>query len=145
MMVSDELYTVDHVAEVLGLHVKTVRNYVREGRLKAVRIGKQYRIARADLEAFTGRSAEPPARETAVRHRRVEVSAVVQIDAISFELMSTVSGTLTGSLQGRDFNAPPVHIQTFYDQERATMKIILLGPPADTATLLDLIDRVVSR
>ena len=56
-----ELYSVEQVAERLGLHVKTVRNYVREGRLKAVRIGKQYRIAREDLAAMTGRP-EPPAR-----------------------------------------------------------------------------------
>ena len=44
----------EQVAERLGLHVKTVRGYVREGRLKAVRIGKQYRISRQDLEALTG-------------------------------------------------------------------------------------------
>ncbi len=55
-----ELYSVEQVAERLGLHVKTVRNYVREGRLKAVRIGKQYRIARQDLEAMTGRSEPAP-------------------------------------------------------------------------------------
>ncbi|WHT15684.1 helix-turn-helix domain-containing protein [Crossiella sp. CA-258035] len=141
----DELYTVEHVANVLGLHVKTVRNYVREGRLKAVRIGKQYRIARRDLEALTGRAAEPPARETAARHRHAEASTVVQIDAISFELMSAVSGALTASLQGRDFSAPAMRVQTYYDQERASMKIILNGPVGDTAALLDLVDRLVTR
>ena len=51
-----ELYSVEQVAEILGLHVKTVRGYVREGRLKAVRIGKQYRIAAEDLAAMTGRT-----------------------------------------------------------------------------------------
>jgi excisionase family DNA binding protein len=51
----EQLYSVDQVAELLGLHVKTVRNYVREGQLRAVCIGKQYRIALEDLEAFTGR------------------------------------------------------------------------------------------
>jgi excisionase family DNA binding protein len=49
------LYSVEQVADRLGLHVRTVRNYVREGRLKAVRIGKQYRIAADDLAAMTGR------------------------------------------------------------------------------------------
>jgi len=62
-----------------GLHVRTVRNYVREGRLKAVRIGKQYRIAREDLDAFTG--TESKVRRT----RHVEVSSIVEIDAISRE------------------------------------------------------------
>ena len=54
---TDEWFSVDQVAQRLGLHVRTVRNYVRDGRLKAVRIGKQYRIARSDLEELTGRSA----------------------------------------------------------------------------------------
>ena len=54
---NQQLYSVEQVAESLGLHVRTVRNYVRDGRLKAVRIGKQYRIARADLDALTGQKA----------------------------------------------------------------------------------------
>ena len=52
-----DLYSAEQVADRLGLHVRTVRNYVREGRLKAVRIGKQYRIAGEDLAALTGRPA----------------------------------------------------------------------------------------
>ena len=58
------LYSVEQVAERLGLHVRTVRNYVRDGRLKAVRIGKQYRIAREDLEALTGHPAAAPGTES---------------------------------------------------------------------------------
>ncbi|HEX5997016.1 MAG TPA: helix-turn-helix domain-containing protein, partial [Jiangellales bacterium] len=49
-----EMYSVEQVAHRLGLHVRTVRGYIRTGRLKAVRIGKQYRIAGADLDALTG-------------------------------------------------------------------------------------------
>ncbi|WP_410908004.1 helix-turn-helix domain-containing protein, partial [Priestia sp. SIMBA_032] len=42
----------DEVADELGLHVRTVRTYIRDGRLRAARVGKQYRITRADLAAF---------------------------------------------------------------------------------------------
>jgi excisionase family DNA binding protein len=52
------LLSVEQVAEILKLHVRTVRNYVRDGRLRATRIGKQYRIALSDLEAFTGGPVE---------------------------------------------------------------------------------------
>ena len=51
-----QLYSVERVAALLNLHVKTVRSYVRTGRLKAKRIGKQYRITRSDLEEFAGTS-----------------------------------------------------------------------------------------
>ncbi len=39
-----------------------------DGRLKAVRIGRQYRIAREDLEAFMGGAAEPAAEAAGRRH-----------------------------------------------------------------------------
>ena len=64
---TQELYSVEQVAERLGLHVRTVRNYVRDGRLKAVRIGKQYRIAREHLDALTGQPATAPGTESAPR------------------------------------------------------------------------------
>src|SRR5512132_1540308 len=83
-----QMYSVEQVAGMLGLHVKTVRGYVRDGRLKAVRIGRQYRIAAADLEEFTGHSVPASAWETARRRRHVEVSSIVQIDAISPTAMS---------------------------------------------------------
>ena len=41
-MITPQLYTIERVAELLNLHVKTIRGYVHSGRLKAKRIGKQY-------------------------------------------------------------------------------------------------------
>src|SRR5258705_13032578 len=126
-----ELYSVEQVAERLGLHVRTVRNYVRDGRLKAVRIGKQYRIAREDLEALTGGPVPARIRESAGRRRYVEVSSIVQIDAISAEDASRVALNLMASLNGRQEGDRPMHVQTAYDEERASMKIILLGDVVD--------------
>jgi len=53
-MPSAEYLSIEQVAQRLQLHVRTVRAYVRSGRLKAVRVGKQYRIAPEDVAAFTG-------------------------------------------------------------------------------------------
>src|SRR6478672_7752117 len=118
----DELLSVEQVAERLGLHVRTVRNYVRDGRLKAVRIGKQYRIARTDLEAFTG-GGTPSVAETTRRSRQVEVSSVVQIDAIDQHTAGRLSTLLTASVAGRS-GGQQLRIQTIYDEERASMKVI---------------------
>src|SRR5271170_3786029 len=110
-----ELYSVEQVAERLGLHVKTVRGYVREGRLKAVRIGKQYRIAREDLEALTGRAEPPP--EPVRRTRHVEVSSIVEIDAISPEMANRLTVSLIGGASG-------IRVESIYNTERARLKII---------------------
>jgi len=140
---SQELYSVDQVADRLGLHVRTVRNYVRDGRLNAVRIGKQYRIAREDLEALTGRPMPASRRETAGRHRHVEVSSIVQIDAISRDAASRVSNTLMAAIAGRSEADDPLRVETIYDEERARMKIVVLGGIADGAELLRLVGALV--
>jgi len=136
---SQDLYSVDQVAERLGLHVRTVRNYVRDGRLKAVRIGKQYRIARADLEAFTGQPASPTAREAAGRHRRVEVTSIVQIDAIGRDAADRISTMLMAAVSGPREGNDRIRIQTGYDEESASMKVVILGGAAAAAELLRLV------
>ncbi|WP_203977676.1 helix-turn-helix domain-containing protein [Planotetraspora silvatica] len=138
----DQLYSVDQVADLLGLHVKTVRGYVRDGRLTAVRIGRQYRIAREDLEAFTGHPVPKPAREDAPRHRRTEVTSIVQVDAVDRATMDRLSTLITASVS-HPHDGGRLHAEIVYDEERAGMKIILLGDPGTTADLLKIIDVIV--
>jgi excisionase family DNA binding protein len=137
--VSEQLYSVEQVADLLGLHVKTVRNYVRDGRLKAVRIGKQYRISRADLESLTGGPVAAPDRETVRRQRRVEVTSIVQIDAIDPDTMSRLSTLLLGSAKSRPDSDERLRVETIYDEERGSMKIIIVGGPDSSAELLRLV------
>ncbi len=140
---SDELYSVEQVAERLGLHVRTVRNYVRDGRLKAVRIGKQYRISRTDLAELTGGEVAPTARESADRQRQVEVSSIVQVAALSGPDASRLATLLTAAAGGRGHREQRLTVQTIYDEERASMKVIVIGGLADCAEMLRLIGVVV--
>lgn len=129
-----QLYSVDEVAALLGLHVKTVRGYVHDGRLEAVRIGRQYRIGADALEAFTGRAVTPPRRKAAV-----EVSSIVQIDDVDRALADRVSTLVTSSVN----TAPPgdgrLRVETAYDEGKSRMKIIVLAGPESTAELLRLV------
>jgi excisionase family DNA binding protein len=53
-MSSDELLGVGKVAEELGVHVDTVRKWIREKQLRAVKLGRRggYRIRRSHLDEF---------------------------------------------------------------------------------------------
>jgi excisionase family DNA binding protein len=58
----DEYYlTVAEVAEVLRLNQQTVRNWIDQGSLPALRVGRRVRIKRSDLERLLseGYSARP--------------------------------------------------------------------------------------
>ena len=137
---TEELYSVDQVAARLGLHVRTVRNYVRNGRLRAVRIGRQYRIAREDLEALTGRPATAPLRGSETLRRHVEVSSIVQIEALTSESASRVTNALMASVKGRAETDEPLRIDTIYDKERARLKVILTGSIGTITSLLKFIN-----
>ena len=133
----NDLYSIEQVADLLGLHARTVRNYVRVGRLKAVRIGKQYRIGGADLEAFTGHPITAP--PSVPRQRHVEASSVVQIDAISPDEASRVSNMLMAAAKGRDEGDEALRIDSIYDRERGRLKVILSGSLGTSAGLLRMI------
>jgi excisionase family DNA binding protein len=135
---SSDLYSVEQVAELLGLHVRTVRLYVREGRLKAVRIGKQYRIAREDLEKLTGRTAASFDPEPVRRHRHVEVSSIVEIDAIGPETANRITNGLLGAANGRGQQEQPLRVETIYNEVRAHLKVIVTGSLSSTVGMLQL-------
>lgn len=47
-----EWLTVEEVAKELKVHVERVRRWIRDGELIATDLGRDYRISRADLDAF---------------------------------------------------------------------------------------------
>ena len=49
----DEFYTINQAAIALKIHHLTVRRYIKEGKLKAYRVGGNIRISVNDLRAFT--------------------------------------------------------------------------------------------
>ena len=118
------LYSLEQVAERLGLQVRTVRSYVRSGRLKAIRIGKQYRVTRESLEDLTG-AALP--RHAVPRRRQVEVSSVIQVDAVSQDTASRVTTHLVEAAKAADDSGSALRVETIYDEERSQLKVIVIG------------------
>lgn len=49
----EEFYTINQAAIALKIHPLTVRRYIKEGKLKAYRVGGNIRITLNDLRAFT--------------------------------------------------------------------------------------------
>jgi excisionase family DNA binding protein len=132
------LLSVEQVAAVLGVHVRTVRRYVRQGLVKGTRIGKQYRIAAADLARLTGNATLPP-EEPVRRVRHSEASSVVQIDAIAREDAIRVMNGIGGAIKGRDKHSDtPLRVDTVYDEVRARLKIIITGSLSTTVGLMKL-------
>jgi excisionase family DNA binding protein len=134
-----ELYSIQQIAGRLGLHVRTVRGYVRSGKLKAVRIGKQYRVAHEDLEAMTGKPASSFGLGAIGRQRHVEVSSIVEVDVIRPETASRLTNMLMAATNSRGPNDEPLRVETIYDEQRARLKVILVGSMESNSEFFKLI------
>lgn len=47
-----KVYTIDEIVSLLQVTRRTVYNYIKSGKLKAVKIGKYWRVTEKALEAF---------------------------------------------------------------------------------------------
>ena len=130
----DDLLTVDSAATRLQVHPKTVLRFIHDGRLRATRIGKAYRIRRADLDAFAG----IPTAETAIRPDP-RVMSVVDIEHIDATLARKFASAVTNSLHSRPPGTADLSAHVDYDDARAQLRIVIHGPPTETSNLLGLI------
>lgn len=138
-MAMDEqgLYSVEQVAELLGLHVRTVRGYIRDGRLAATRIGKQYRIARADVDALAGRA-------TPAAPLRVDASSVVHVDGVDARLADRLRTALLGAIGGRGGGEGRLRVEVVHEPGRERLTVIVLGDAVAAAEVLRLVAALVA-
>lgn len=138
---ASQLLTVEQAAGRLHVHVKTVRRYIQEGRLKAKRIGKEYRIARTDFDAFAGTSEQPEAVVSRVRH--VTVSSIVDVEAISPEEASRVTTMLLAGLNARKGEPDFPRVDSLYYAETGRLRIMITANPTLTTELLRTINALL--
>src|SRR5262245_26455318 len=130
-----QLFTVDEVAGRLNLHVKTVRRFIREGRLPAKRIGKEYRITRAALDDFAG-TATDPGNVPIQRSRQVLVSSIVDVDAISPTDGERVTTLIMAGLNARRGELDFPRVDSLYDADRGRLRITITANPTLTCDLV---------
>lgn len=130
---AEELCTVDFAADRLKLHPKTVLRFIREGRLPARRIGKAYRIRRADLDAFAG---VPPAAQPAPEP---SVTTIVDVPGVGAALAQKWARTVTNALNAKPMDGALLRADVVYDEAREHLKIIVVGPPDEVVDLMNLV------
>lgn len=133
------MLSVDDVAARLNLHPRTVRGYIRTGRLRAVRIGKQYRITERDFAALAARpAASAGSAETPSAQPTAEAGVVVQIAPLEESAAARLSSLLSavaGQVGG--------HITVRQEPDRFRVTVLASAGLAEAAELLALIGRAV--
>ena len=78
----DEYLTVNEIAEHLKLNPQTLRNWIDQGSLPAVRIGRRVRVRRADLDRILAKgttgSVEPAPSSAASADARMQLEQALE-------------------------------------------------------------------
>ena len=134
---SENVLSVAVVAERLKLHPKTVLRFIREGRLRATRVGRQYRILPSDLAALAGEPEGPPP--------QARVTAIVDVGQVEAETARGLAAYLPAARAGGDPAGELMSIDVTYDPAREQLKVVLVGSPGDVAAMLSIAESWLRR
>lgn len=151
----EKFYTIDKIAEMLGMHHKTIRKFINEGKLRANKVGKQWRISSHDLSLFiednnvsvkSKSESENAAIEITMgdidinnRINKINISTVIDIMEVDKEEYRRISNTLLALMNSRDSKMNNSNLNLKYYENEKNLKILLWGDIEFSKEMLDFI------
>jgi excisionase family DNA binding protein len=134
-----EYYTVEQISEMLNIHPKTIQRYIREGRLRATKVGKGWRVTGHDLSLFVESDGDKGRGRGSRQARSVIASSVVDIIANGKENAIRIMNTLTAALNSKpsEYGQSSMHSQ--YIERENMVRITLWGDIRFMAVMMDTI------
>ena len=143
------LYSVEKVAELLGIHQKTVLRYIKEGKLKANKVGGRWRIHGNDLSSFVGFKEEITTEIPRQQKQKSEitpepwVSTVVHAENIDREESIRISNTLIAIANSSSGQSNRCRIDAVYFEEELKIQILIWGTLDFTSQILKLLEELL--
>ncbi|UWD49758.1 helix-turn-helix domain-containing protein [Clostridioides difficile] len=135
----EKFYTIDQVANILEMHHKTIRKFIKDGKLEANKIGKQWRVSQEDLNSFMDVKSENKDKgDNGIEFRmnlsknlasipKVNVSAVVEINSISNNEYSRLSNLLLALTNNPALISSGSTINLKYTENENRLRVMLWG------------------
>jgi len=155
ILMEETFYTIDQIAEILGMHHKTIRKFITEGKLRANKVGKQWRISGHDLSIFIENNNVNINNKNDVENLKIEfctgevdinnninkinISTVVDINKVDNDEYRRMSNMLLAVMNSKDSKMSNSTINIKHYQEEKKLKVMLWGDIKFTKEMLDFI------
>lgn len=139
---SDVFYSVEQIAQMLHMHPKTVQRYIREGKLRAAKIGKSWRVSGHDLSLFTEADNVPSDWPDSSKELHVTASSVIEIEVFSRDEAVRILNTLTAIMNGKppEYGHSSLHAQFLESENKVRLtlwgNLVFLSAVLDTVAVL---------
>ena len=155
----EKFYTIDQIAEILGMHHKTIRKFITEGKLRANKVGKQWRISGHDLSLFMEDNNVNIKNNNKLESEKIEfsngdidsnnrtskinVSTVIDINEVDIDEHRRISNTILALMNSKDSKMSNSTINIKYYKSDKNLKVMLWGNIKFTNEMLDFISTIV--
>jgi len=117
--------TVEQISELLNIHPKTIQRYIREGKLRAIKVGKSWRVSGHDLSVFMEGNNVNSVNSKA--ERTITASSVIDIPTNSKEDAMRVVNLLTAAFNAKPPELSKTSMQSQYIEHENMVRIMLWG------------------
>ena len=137
-----ELLTVEEVSGILGVHPITIRRYIKDNKIKASKIGGQWRITSSDLKEFmcldnfNDKIAKSSASDLQQfvqgkthNDKVLESCVILNYHVDSAEKATPLCEKIISKVNSEHSNQSGINFQYFYMEEEKNARIIVYGNP----------------
>ena len=134
----DKYYSVGQIAEMIDMHPKTIQRYIREGRLKAQKIGKAWLVTGHDLSTFVEGtdgaviSDTTPGLQEIFRaaEKTINVSSIIDIPVKNSSEAIQVMNWVTASMNSLPLEYGYTSMNSQFIEPEHIIRIMLWGNPS---------------
>jgi excisionase family DNA binding protein len=141
-IMQDKYYSVEELAHILDLHPKTVRRFIREGKIKAQKFGRAWKIHQDNFRQYAHAELKDNRSDSKIEYsspderNRITVSAVIEIREKDSEEASRISNSLIALLNSKDPSWGNARYDLIYHPEIGKARFVLYGTPAFIAAIM---------
>jgi len=136
----EKFYTVEKIAEMLDMHPKTIQKYIREGKLRATKVGKAWRVSGHDLSQFVQINGEtnPIIESRADKNPddKIMISSVVDIDVENMNEAISIVNMLTAGMNSKTSDYGHTTMKAQFIESELKVRVMLYGNIKFMETLL---------
>lgn len=112
------MYSVEAAADRVGVHQRTILRFIQQGKLKAHKVGRQWRITAADLNSLLGES---------VQTKKAESSSVLDIPVSNDAEANRLNNLVMAALNSRSEDQYSPRVDFLYNKDEGRVRFILWG------------------
>ena len=140
----EKLYTAEDVVQITGLTLRTIRSYIKSGKLKGRRIGVQWRFTAADIEALFETPETPEADkekerpEERARAPRSSACVIVDMPGVTEQEARFLFGRLQSLAAVYQDGPKRLELSYEYDENREQARYVFNGAIDSACAMMNL-------